>query len=121
MSKPINEMTYPELLAAIEKADKLPEKVRAQHAERYANLCAAAAEHELTSRKFPAHSICDPVTRDIVSKLLRDVYTLAKLPANQDFRKSCSTILSDLMALATTPDHRVLEIFGYKDVAEDDV
>ena len=118
MSKPIKEMTYPELLAAIEKADKLPEEVRAQHAERYINLCAAAAEHELANRKFPAHAICDPATRDIVGKLLRDVYALGKLTEDKDFRKSCYTILSNLMALVMTPDERVLEIFGYKEIEE---
>ena len=118
MSKPINEMTYPELLAAIEKADKLSDEVRAQHAERYINLCAAAAEHELANHKFPAHAICDPATRNIVGRLLRNVYALGKPPEDQDFRKSCYTILSNLMALVMTPAERVLEIFGYKEIEE---
>ena len=117
--KPITDMSYDELLAAINKADSLPDEVRAQHADRYRALCVEAGERELAMRKFPAHQICDPELREYAGKLLRDVYTLVKLPEDGDFRKACWTILSDLMAICLIDPSKTLEFFGYKEVAED--
>lgn len=118
--KSISEMTYDELLAAIAKADALPDEVRAQHADRYRALCVEAGERELAMRKFPAHQICDPELREYAGRLLRDVYTLIKLPEGGDFRKACWTILADLMAIYLIDPYKTLEFFGYKEVAEDD-
>lgn len=118
--KSISEMTYDELLAAIAKADALSDEVRAQHADRYRALCIEAGERELAMRKFPAHQICDPELREYAGRLLRDVYTLIKLPEDGDFRKACWTILSDLMAICLIDPCKTLEFFGYKEVAEDD-
>lgn len=117
--KSISEMTYDELLAAIAKADALPEEVRAQHADRYRALCVEAGERELAMRKFPAHQICDPELREYAGRLLRDVYAL-RFVDDKDFRKACWTILSDLMAICLIDPSKTLEFFGYKEVAEDD-
>ena len=117
--KSISEMTYDELLAAIAKADALPDEVRAQHADRYRALCVEAGERELAMRKFPAHQICDPELREYAGRLLRDVYAL-RFVDDKDFRKACWTILSDLMAVCLIDPSKTLEFFGYKEVAEDD-
>ena len=117
--KSISEMTYEELLAAIAKADSLPEEVRDQHAERYRALCIEAGERELAMRKFPAHQICDPELREYAGRLLRDVYAL-RFVDDKDFRRASWTILSDLMAICLIDPRKTLEFFGYKEVAEDD-
>jgi hypothetical protein len=117
--KSISEMTYDELLAAINKADSLPDEVRSQHADRYRALCVEAGERELAMRKFPAHQICDPELREYAGRLLRDVYAL-RFVDDKDFRKACWTILSDLMAICLIDPGKTLEFFGYKEVAEDD-
>ena len=117
--KSISDMTYDELLAAIAKADALPDEVRAQHADRYRALCVEAGERELAMRKFPAHQICDPELREYAGRLLRDVYAL-RFVDDKDFRKACWTILSDLMAICLIDPCKTLEFFGYKEVAEDD-
>lgn len=120
MTKPINEMTYDELLAAIAKADSLPEEVRAKHADRYRALCVEAGARELEKCDFPIHQICDPELREYAGRLLRDVYALIKLPEDGDFRRASWTILSDLMAICLIDPSKTLEFFGYKEVAEDD-
>lgn len=120
MAKPINEMTYAELIAAIDKADKLDAETREKFKDRYRELCQTAAEHELNMRKFPAHVICDPELREYAGRLLRDVYALIKLPPEGDFRKASWTVLSDLMAICLIEPDKTLEFFGYKEVAEDD-
>ena len=117
--KSISEMTYDELLAAIAKADALPDEVRAQHADRYRALCVEAGERELAMRKFPAHQICDPELREYAGRLLRDVYAL-RFVDDKDFRKACWTILSDLMAVCLIDPSKTLEFFGYKEAADYD-
>lgn len=116
MNKPIGEMTYDELIAAIDKADKLDVQIRAKHMDRYRALCLAASEREMDMRKFPAHGICDPDLREIAGRLLRNTCALSK---TEDFRAACLAILSDLMALCLTDTDRVLDMFGYKEVVRD--
>ena len=118
MAKPITEMSYEELTAAINKADSLPEEVRQQHFERYQALCSEAASREIEMCKFPAHAICDPELREITGRLLRDVHTLSYTD-KRGFRKAAWTILSDLMAICLVDPNKVLDFFGYKEVGED--
>lgn len=116
MAKPIKDMTYTELREAVDKAERLPEEVRQNHLRRYIDLCLALGEKELAENKFPAHAICDPKTRDIVHKLLLDIRALLR---GSDIRDASNAVLTDLLALASTPDERVLEIFGYRPADDD--
>lgn len=114
---------YIAICARIDKAESLPEDAMRERYVRnaYHDLCDQAAEHERAMGVYFNHTIHDRLTRDIVHKLLDDIEALQGAIDSATRTQKAGTILSDLMALATTPDHRVLEIFGYKEVAEDDV
>lgn len=113
---------YIAICARIDKAESLPEDAMRERYVRnaYHDLCDQAAAHERTMGVYFNHAIHDRLTRDIVHKLLDDVDSFRDVVDSATRDKISSTILSDLMALATTPEHRVLEIFGYKEVAEDE-
>ena len=111
---------YDAICARIDKAESLPEDAMRERYVRnaYHDLCDQAAEHERAMGVYFNNTIHDRLTRDIVHKLLDDVDSLRDVVDSATRTQKAGTILSDLMALATTPDERVLEIFGYKEIEE---
>lgn len=111
---------YIAICARIDKAESLPEDAMRERYVRnaYHDLCEQAAEFERANGEYFQHSIHDRLTRDIIRKLVSDICAMRDAVDTQERRNKASAALSDMMALATTPDHRVLEIFGYKEIEE---
>ena len=116
----MTQQEYIAICARLDKAESLPEDAMRERYVRnaYHDLCDQAAEHERAMGVYFNHTIHDRLTRDIVRKLIDDVDSLRDVAESAARDRIASTVLSDLIALATTPDHRVLEIFGYKEIEE---
>ena len=116
----MTQQEYIAICARLDKAESLPEDAMRERYVRnaYHDLCEQAAAHERAMGVYFNHSIHDRLTRDIVRKLLYDIEALKGAIDSATRTQKAGTVLSDLMALATTPDHRVLDIFGYKEIEE---
>lgn len=113
---------YDAICARIDKAESLPEDaMREPYVRRaYHDLCDQAAEYErCVLGCYFEHSIHDATTRDIVRQLMDDLDDQRDICDSQIYARGAQRVFADLLALASTPDERVLEIFGYKPAADD--
>lgn len=115
---------YRAIVARIDKAESLPASALADPYVRnaYHDLCDQACTYEIASGGIPWHGIHDKTARAAAQKLLGTMLDINDQSGdNTDaLRTSLRRLLTDLMAFAVAASDNTLDIFGYKEVAEDD-
>lgn len=115
---------YRTIIARIDKAESLPADALADPYVRnaYHDLCDQACTYEIASGGIPWHGIHDKTARAAAQKLLGTMLDINDQSGdNTDALRTClRRLLTDLMAFAVAAGDNTLDIFGYKEVAEDD-
>lgn len=115
---------YRTIVARIGKAESLPAEALADPYVRnaYHDLCDQACTYEIASGGIPWHGIHDRTARAAAQKLLGTMLDINDQSGdNTDaLRTQLRRLLTDLMAFAVAAGENTLEVFGYKEVAEDD-
>lgn len=115
---------YRAVVARIDKAESLPAEALADPYVRnaYHELCDQACTYEIATGGIPWHGIHDKIARAAAQKLLGTMLDINDLSGNNTdaLREKLRRLLTDLMAFAVAAGDNTLDVFGYKEVAEDD-
>ena len=116
---------YKLVCARIYKAESLPSSVLedAYLKNVYHDLCEQACVYEIAAGAFPWHGIHDKIARTAAQKLVRTIVEINDLSGcnNDALHAKSRALLTDLMAFAVAAGgDNTLDIFGYKEAAEDD-
>ena len=115
---------YRTVCARIDKAESLPADALADPYVRnaYHDLCDQACTYEIASGGIPWHGIHDKLARQAAQKLLGTMLDINDMSGdNTDaLRERLRRLLTDLMGFAVAAGENTLQIFGYKEVGEQD-
>lgn len=115
---------YKAVCARIDKAESLSADVMEDPYVRnaYHDLCDRACEYEMAQGGFAWHGIHDKIARRAAQKLVGTVLEINDHGGErgEQGKARMRGLLTDLMAFAVSASEDTLQIFGYKEVAEND-
>lgn len=118
----MTQQEYEHVLARIAKAESIPGAVE-QWRQEYDDLRALASAYEFRNKIwFPAKAMpLNSNARMLAKSIINRVRLIDNALTEEGFRSAAEGLYDDLMTLAMTPEQEVLDQFGYKEVAENDV
>ena len=117
----MTQQEYERVLARIAKAESIPGAVE-QWRKEYDDLLAQARAYEFANRIwFPRRQMPVSNARLLSESIINRVRLMDTALTDEGFRQAAEGLYSDLMTLAMTPEGEVLDQFGYREVAEDDL